>query len=342
MNATNNRTVQNPKTLLEATRYFADLDNAHKYLVGLRWADGVCCPRCGSTHVSFVSTRRIWKCLNCPGHKQFSAKTGTIMEESPLSLDKWMVAIWLEANSKNSISSYELHRALGITQKSAWFVLHRVRAALKSGSLEKMGGNGGIVEADETYVGGLAKNMHPAVRRRKISGSGGKAEANNKTAVMGLLDRHSTKPHSTVRAQVVQNVQRETLHSIIHKNVNPGSALYTDAWQPYRQLDPKFIHEFIDHAEGYVRGAVHTNGIENFWALFKRCIKGTHVSVEPFHLEAHVDSEAFRFNNRELNDGGRFVTAMKGIEGKRLTYKQLTGKIDPEGLSESASAGVNA
>jgi transposase-like protein len=225
-------------------------------------------------------------------------------------------------NAKNSISSYELHRDLGITQKSAWFMLHRVRHALHVGSFDKK--LCGVIEADETFIGGLAKNMHRERRRRVITGGGGV----NKTPVMGLLERHDGKKHSTVRAEVVQNVQRETLHPIIHKNVEPGSTVYTDAAHAYRQLNPVYFHDFVDHVEAYVRGAVHTNGLENFWSLFKRCIKGTHVSVEPFHLGAYVDSEAFRFNHREVKDGDRFVKAMRSLHGKRLTYKALIGALE--------------
>ncbi|MGD0464003.1 MAG: IS1595 family transposase [Tepidisphaeraceae bacterium] len=252
------------------------------------------------------------------------------MEDSPLGLDKWATAVWLEANAKNSISSYEIHRALGITQKSAWFMLHRIRFAIKNHSFEKIGGNGAVIEADETLVGGLAKNMHKAKREKKIAGTTGGAHM---TPVMGLLERHSGKKHSTVRAKVIENRNTTTLHDVIHANLAPGSTLYTDAYAGYRGLRDSFFHDFVDHTEAYVKGAVHTNGIENFWALFKRCIKGTHVSVEPFHLLAYVDSEAFRFNNREVKDGDRFVLAMKGLHGKRLTYKALIGAL--EGAPES-------
>jgi transposase-like protein len=237
-------------------------------------------------------------------------------------LDKWLVAVWLETNAKNSISSYEVSRALGITQKSAWFLLHRVRLALKANSFEKMGGNGSPVESDETFIGGRSKFMHRSVRAKKISGGG----AVDKTPVMGLLERHSGKKHSTVRAVVLDGkVNKASLHAVIHKNVEPGAQIFTDSWRGYDGLNADFIHRFVDHAEAYVKGAVHTNGLENFWALFKRCIKGAHISIEPFHLAAYVDSEAFRFNNRKVNDGQRFALAMQGVSGKRLTYKELIG-----------------
>jgi transposase-like protein len=157
---------------------------------------------------------------------------------------------------------------------------------------------------------------------------------------MGLLERHAGKKPSQIRAKVLENVQRVTLHDVIHKNVEPGSHIYTDAWYPYRQMDARFVHDFVDHAEAYVKGAVHTNGLENFWALFKRCIKGTYISIEPFHLAAYVDSEAFRFNHRELNDGQRFSLALRGMIGKRLTYKALIGALeDAPGSSNGKDAG---
>jgi transposase-like protein len=245
------------------------------------------------------------------------------MEDSPLGLDKWAVALWLEVNAKNSISSYEIHRALGITQKSAWFMLHRIRLALKSKSFDKMGGNGAIVEADETYVGGLRANMHKA-KRAALTGRGGKG----KTPVMGLLERHATKKSQVRTAVIPGYITRATLHPIIRKNVAAGTQLMTDAHSGYTKLGEDYVHAFIDHAEKYADGIVHTNGLENFWSLFKRCIKGTHVSIEPFHLAAYLDSEAFRFNNRELKDADRFQLAMQGIDGKRLTYKALIGAME--------------
>jgi transposase-like protein len=319
--------TKTPKTLMDAIKLFSDPDIALAYMVKIVWPNGPTCPHCGSQSVSFIRTRRIWKCNTCPGRKQFSIKVGTIMEDSPLPLDKWLAAIWMEANCKNSISSYEIHRALGITQKSAWFVLHRIRHAVHTGSFDKK--LNGQIEADETFIGGLARNMHKAKRAEKISGTGGAG----KTAVMGLLERHGDKKHSTVRATVIQNRKRQALHDVIHQNVEPGSHVYTDALASYNGLNPTFVHQFIDHAERYVDGAVHTNGLENFWALFKRCIKGTHVSVEPFHLFRYVDSEAYRFNNRKTDDSSRFIGVLQNVSGKRLDYQTLIGKNISEPLS---------
>ncbi|MGD0388394.1 MAG: IS1595 family transposase [Tepidisphaeraceae bacterium] len=258
------------------------------------------------------------------------------MEDSPLGLDKWAAAFWLEVNAKNSISSYEIHRALGITQKTAWFMLHRIRVAVKSNSFDKMGGDGRIIEADETFVGGLRANMHKD-KREALTGRGSKG----KTCVVGLLERHADKKNK-VRAVVLDDyVNKQSIHPVIHKNVEAGSHLYTDAHSAYQGLGDDYLHSFIDHAEKYVEGAIHTNGIENFWALFKRCIKGTHVSIDPFHLAAYVDSEAFRFNYRTLHDGERFTLALKGMSGKRLTYKALTGALEgAPGSDKDAGSGA--
>ena len=294
-----------PKTLMEAVQFFADPARAHEFMCNLRWPDGnVKCPRCGCEKVRFISTRRQWECAMNHPMRRFSLKTNTVMEDSPLPLDKWLICIWMEANSKNAISSYEVHRALGITQKSAWFMLHRVRLAMHAGTFfEKFSGT---VEADETYVGGKARNMHKGKRKAKGRGAVGKA------IVAGLLQRHTSKGKddkecSKVRTFVVPNAKKKTLEPIIRQHVEEGSNVYTDSLASYAGLNPEFAHDFVNHAETYVVGAVHTNGMENFWALFKRCIKGTHVSVEPFHLFRYVDAEAFRFNERKDNDGGRFI-----------------------------------
>lgn len=309
--------MNEPTTLLEAIRHFADPDRAHDFVVRMRWPTGVACPRCGSTEVGFVQTRRIWNCKGCK--KQFSAKVGTIFEDSPIGLDKWLPAMWLICNAKNGISSYELHRALGITQKSAWFVLHRIRLAMQTESFQMIGGE---IEVDETFIGGKARFMHKAERERKIKGTGGMGKA----AVMGLLDRHGPDGHSVVQAKVIANTRRKTLAPEVHGRVQPGSTVYTDALKSYADLGRDYVHGVIDHAEKYADGQVHTNGIENFWSLLKRAIKGTYVSVEPFHLFRYLDEEAFRFNTRGVTDAMRFERVSGWVVGKRLTYDDLTGK----------------
>ena len=309
--------AQEPRTLIDAVRYFADPDVALKHMIELRWPGGVSCPTCGRADVRFIATRRIWECKEKHARKQFSAKVGTIFEDSALPLDKWFVAIWMVANCKNGVSSYELARALGITQKSAWHMTHRIRLAMKVGSFEKMDGE---VEADETGIGGLAKNMHKVRRAKVITGTG----SSDKTAVLGILQRSRGENPSRVRAGVIQSANRATLHGAIHSTVEAGAKVYTDAWRPYRGLTG-YTHAVIDHSVEYVVGRIHTNGIENFWSLLKRSIKGTYISVEPFHLGRYVDEQVFRFNERKGNDGHRFAVALTGAIGRRLTYRELIG-----------------
>jgi transposase-like protein len=300
-----------PTTLQQAIIYFSDAENCSNFLMQLRWPTGVECPNCGGREVSYLSTRRLWKCKACK--KQFSVKVGSIMEDSPIGLDRWLAAIWLIANAKNGISSCELARSLGMTQKSAWFVLHRIRKAMQNGSLGKLSGH---IEVDETYIGGKARNMH--ISKRKYLGS----RDTGKIAVMGLLDRHSGE----ARTMIVSGTKRHMLHGEVNKHVEPGSTVYTDALRSYNQLDEEYIHHVINHANEYVNGQVHTNGIENFWSLLKRAIKGTYVSVEPFHLFRYLDEQTFRFNTRKGTDADRFVKAAAALTGKRLTYTELIGK----------------
>ncbi len=304
---------ETPKTLMEAVRYFADPDIAQSFFVQIRWPNGVCCPTCGSVKVSYLANQRRWQCSSRHPKRQFSAKVGTIFEDSALGLDKWLVAFWLETSAKNSISSYEVARHLGITQKSAWFMLHRIRTSLKNGSLEKLSGT---IEADETFLGGKLQNMHKkrADRVRRNRKDHGKA------AVFGMLQRGGE-----VRTMVLPAVDNANIHPQIRTNVEPGSNLFTDNWGGYRGLSTEYFHRFVDHSFEYVRGNVHTNSLENFWALFKRCVKGTHVTIEPFHLFRYLDAECFRFNNRKTDDGGRFMKALPGVIGKRLTYRNLIG-----------------
>ncbi|MBW4523512.1 MAG: IS1595 family transposase [Scytolyngbya sp. HA4215-MV1] len=313
------------RTLQEAVQYFSCPDRCLNYIASKRWENGVAiCPHCGCDKTGFISTRRMWKCKNKECRKQFSVKRGTIMEDSPLGLDKWLIAIWLIVNAKNGISSCELARALGITQKSAWFLLHRIRLAMQAGSFELSG----EVEADETYVGGKAENMHKDKREEKIKGRGGKG----KTIVFGLLERGGK-----VKAKVIASNDKKTLHKEIKENVSTvtrGSVsdhttqIYTDGHPGYEGLDLDYLHSIIDHTIEYVNGNISTNGIENFWTLLKRSLKGTYVAVEPEHLFRYVDEQAFRFNNRKGKDGDRFVSVLGGIQGKRIAYKKLIGKKD--------------
>ncbi len=317
-----------PKTLQEAIKYFADDGRAFDYMKKIRWPDGVVrCPRCDCDQVSFISTRKLWTCKTCKEKKQFTLKVGTIFEDSPIKFDKWICAIWLIANAKNGISSYELGRSLGVCQKTGWFMLQRIRLAMQQGSVMKMKG---LVEADESFIGGLARNMHKVKREKmKNLSSGGKRRARGtvgKTAVMGLLERNSPEKHSRVRVKVVETVRRHDLENQVRDHVEKGSEVITDQLRSYNKLHDEYVHNVINHAECYAKGHVHVNGLENFWALLKRGIKGTYVSVEPFHLFRYLDEQAFRFNERKDNDQGRFEKAISGIIGRKVTWASLTGK----------------
>lgn len=307
-----------PDTLLEAVKYFSSKDNCREFLAALRWENGPICPECNSNDVMLLRTRGIYKCRSCK--KQFSIKVGTIFEDSPIGLDKWLPTAWLIINCKNGVSSYEIGRDLGVTQKTAWFMLHRIRLAMQCGTFEKLSGE---VEADETFIGGKAANMHlDKLARLKM----GKVRAGmeGKAIVMGLLERHGE-----ARIKVMPNVRAYHVRTNVIENVERGSKVYTDALRSYRNLPVDgFEHEFIDHTEEYVKGRVHTNGLENFWSLLKRALKGTYVSVEPFHLQAYCDEQCFRFNQRKLNDLERFLIVMNQIVGRRITYKELTGKSE--------------
>ena len=303
-----------PATLQEAVVYFSNEDNAFQFVKSMRWTDGVAvCPVCKSTE-SYELAGRLWKCKGCA--KKFSVRVGTIFEDSPLSLSKWMCGFWLIVNAKNGISSCEIHRALGITQKSAWFMLHRIRLAMQNGTIVKMAGT---VEADESFVGGNADFMHKSEKKKKGIGRG----YTNKTIVMGLLEHGKEKGKSRITAKVVKNTAKKTLKQQIDANVEAGSTLHTDAWIAYRSLGADYIHKFVDHAVEYVRDGVHTNGLENFWTLLKRALKGTYVAVNAEHLFRYLDEQTYRFNTRSLTDGERFVAAVARFAGKRLTYAKL-------------------
>ena len=306
-----------PKTLVEAIRYFADPDVTLTTMVELRWPHGVHCPTCGRADVRFISTRRMWECKEKHPKRQFSAKVGTIFEDSPLSLDKWFSAIWMIANCKNGVSSYEIHRAVGVTQKTAWFMLHRIRLAMETGSFLE---STGPAEADETFIGGLAKNTHKARKAKVITGTGGSGKA----VVMGVLRRGDEAGASKVTARHVPDTTAATLHPQVEAAVVPGSELFTDTHGGYRGLSASYVHQVVDHSIEYVRGQVHTNGMENSWSLFKRALKGTHVSVDPLHLDGYVVERTFRFNERKDNDGGRFRKVLSSVAGRRVTYKELT------------------
>jgi transposase-like protein len=308
-----------PNTLIGAINYFADVDVATAFVAALRWPKGATCPHCESRNVSFVASRRIWQCKGC--RKQFSAKVGSIFEDSPIPLSKWLPAMWMLVNCKNGVSSYEIARDLGVTQKTAWFMLHRLRLAVQAKSFEKIGGE---VEIDETYIGAKARNMHKAKRDRLGITMG--QPMLSKTAVMGLLERHATKGQSRIRAAVLTGRKKSHFQPIVRENVEIGSVVNTDNHFSYQGLACDFDHRVIDHAERYVDGTIHTNGVENFWSLLKRAIKGTYVSIEPFHLFRYLDEQCYRFNNRKTSDAARFTHACAQVFGRRITYGELIGK----------------
>lgn len=306
-----------PKTLQAAIKFFANEDVSFEFMKNLRWPTGeVSCPRCDSCKVSFISTRKLWTCSECKTKKQFTVRVGTILEDSPIKFDKWICAFWLIANAKNGISSYEIGRALGVTQRTGWFMLQRIRLAMQNGSIVKIRGQ---VEVDETFIGGKARNMHKG--KRQVNGTGPIAM----TPVQGLLERKTAKRASRVVLKVVETRKKHELQANVREYVLKGSEVHTDALLSYEGLQAEYTHNVIDHAECYVRGHVHTNGLENFWSLLKRTIKGTYVSVEPFHLFRYLDEQAFRFNERKDNDQGRFLKAIAGMIGKRLTWVKLVG-----------------
>jgi transposase-like protein len=310
-----------PKTLTEAIRYFSNFENCRDFMVSRRWPNGVTCPTCGSDAVYYDAGRKGWECKTRHPKRKFTLKTGTIFEDSPLGLDKWLPAVWMIANMKNGVSSHELARSLGVTQKTAWFMLHRIRLAMQD---EHGGGKlGGDVEVDETYIGGRARNMH-ADRKRRLAMRGKSTGFTGKVAVMGLLDRHGKNGQSRVRATVIANNKRSVLQPLIREHVEAGANVYTDALMSYDGLSRDYVHNVIDHAETYVDGQVHTNGCENFWSLLKRGIRGTYVNVEPFHLFRYLDEQMFRFNERKLSDAERFALVLGGIIGKRVMYQDLT------------------
>jgi transposase-like protein len=319
--------MKNPRNLQDAIKYFSDPANCLNYMASKRWPDGVVkCPTCGRDDVSFLQKQNKWQCKSAHPKRQFSAKVGTIFEDSPIPLEKWIVAVWMLTNCRNGVSSYEIARTIGVTQKTAWFMLHRIRLGMRNELMGTKvgGGEGGAVEADETFIGGKSQNMHKDRRLRYNQGGGNQSKA----VVMGILDRDARQ----IRAKVVPNVKRETLQNEILNNVKYGSHLYTDSAVQYDHMHVKYVHEVVNHANEYVRGQVHTNGMENFWSLLKRSLRGTYVAVEPFHLERYVDEQVFRFNNRAtkdnpIDDRDRFDLAMYGIVGKRLTFAEVTGKV---------------
>jgi len=301
-----------PSGLQDAIEHFSDPQVCFEVAKEAKWGKkGPSCPACESKRLSFITTRYLWTCLDC--RKQFSVKVGTIFEDSPIPLKKWFCAMWLIANCKNGISSYEVARALKVTQQTAWFMDHRIRYAMHHGTINKMSGT---VEADETHIGGKARFMHKD-RRDKMRGRSNFGKA----VVFGLLERKTGRVHT----RVVPDRSAETLQGEVRLRVRKHANLVTDEHQSYEGLGSEYTHNVINHAESYVEGNVHTNRMENLWSLLKRSIKGTYVSVEPFHLFRYLDEQSFRYNERHLSDHERFEKVLGAISGKRLTYARVKG-----------------
>jgi hypothetical protein len=320
--------METPKTLQAAIQHFSDYDNCRKFMIAVRWLDEVVrCPYCNSEKVTYLAKAKLYRCYGDHPKQKFSLKIGTVFEDSPIPLEKWLPAVWLVVNCKNGISSYELGKDLGVTQKSAWFMLHRIRLAVQSKSFVKIGGAGSApIEVDETFIGGKARNMHRS-KRERLSRNGGMQGGSGKAVVMGMLVRGGQ-----VRATVIPNRKHNITEQIVREVVEPGTEVHTDEFQGYYNLKDGYVHKVINHLEGYVKENVHTNGIENFWSLLKRGLNGTYVAVEPFHLFRYVDEQAFRYNNRAtkdnpLTDADRFQYALSQIVGKRLTFAEVTGKV---------------
>jgi transposase-like protein len=312
--------METPNTLRDAMIWFADFEHCRQFMIELRWQDGVVkCPRCGSDNVTYLEKARVWKCYTKHPSPTFTLKTGTIFEDSPIGLEKWLPAAWLIVGAKNGISSYELHRGLGVTQKTAWFMLHRIRLAMQDGGFNMLAGE---VEVDETFIGAKARNMHKAKRAEKIQGRG----PDGKEIVFGMVERGGK-----VVVDHVETLRKGELQSLIRERVEAGAAIFSDELLSYDGLEADYRHAVINHAVEYVNGNVHTNTMENFWSLLKRGLHGTYISVEPFHLFRYLDEQAFRYNNRKATDAERFAAVMKQVVGRRVTYKELTGKTQEAG-----------
>jgi len=306
--------METPKTLAEAIVYFQDPDNSLKYLAAKRWPNGVECPYCGAKDPMFLKTRRIWKCSATQCRKQFSVKVGTVLNESPIGLDKWLPVMWLVANCKNGVSSCEIARDMGVSQKTAWFMLHRIREAMQDKTATKLAGE---VEVDESFIGGKSRNMHRSKRERVITGTGG----TDKAIAFGMVERGGR-----VRTFAVPTRRKHELHKHVHENIAAGSALFSDSLKSYDGLSDDYKHAVVDHAVEYANGNVHTNTMENFWSLVKRQLHGTYISVEPFHLFRYLDEQAYRYNARKLTDAERFETVSSQVAGRRLTWDRFIGK----------------
>ncbi len=294
-----------PTTLIEAVRYFSDPERCISYMTTLRWPNGAICPTCGRIDVSYLKSQQRFQCKSRHPKRQFSVKVGTIFEDSPLGLDKWLPAVWMIVNAKNGVSSYEIARALGVTQKTAWFMDHRIRAAMAYGGFDKLDDP---VEADETYIGGKASE-----KRGRFS---------NKSAVIGVVEKK--KDVGQIRAFATKHADATVAMPFLRAQLKQGAVLHTDESRIYHRAKFEFLHESVNHSDDeYARGAVSTTTIDGFWNLMKRSIKGTYTHISAGHLNKYVDEHTYRYNTRALKDSERFNQWFSGCN-KRLLYRALT------------------
>lgn len=301
------------KTLTDFTDYFRDEETCRKHYTKIRFGDGAYCPHCNHTEIYTFKDGKRYRCAKCK--QDFTIKTGTVFGESKLPLRKWFIAIYLLMNSSKGISSVQLAKHVGVTQKTAWFMAHRIRETNQQNK-EPLSGT---VEADETYIGGLSKNMHIRVRKIKVTGTGGV----NKTTIFGMKQRDGH-----VRAQVIKNTDAQTLHPIIKENLVKGSTLYSDELRGYNNLHENFSRGVVRHSlKEFVNGDCHTNGIESFWALFKRGYHGVYHHMSKKHLQRYVNEFSFRVNRRELSMQTMFSDVVAQVANStQLPYKKLIEK----------------
>lgn len=298
---------------------FQDADKARLHLEAVRWPDGPFCPHCGETkEIGALKGKShrpgLYKCYSC--RDQFTVTVGTVFERSKVPLNKWLLATYLLCGSKKGISSKQLERMLGVTYKTAWFMSHRIREAFRDGKAAMMGGEGKVVEADETFIGGKQKNKHKSKRAPyRMGGSWGKETA------FALVERGGR-----VRSVHTPSVTAATLRPIIKQQIHPATKLMTDDAGQYRHMRRDFDHHVVNHsADEYVRGDAHTNTIENYFSILKRGITGVYQSVSKKHLKRYLGEFDFRYNHRKIDDWARTAEALKGIEGKRVTYGGSAG-----------------
>lgn len=297
-------------SLIEAVQKFGDEETAEKWFVERRWSNGIICPKCNSDKIKPRRTARKTPVYHCNSCKfDFTVKTGTIMHDSKLPLSKWALAFYLYSTNLKGVSSMKLHRDLGITQKSAWHLAHRIRETWND-ETQKLSGT---VEVDETYMGGLERNKHNDKKLKSGRGAVGK------TAVIGVKERESKK----VKAEVIENTKRPTLHGFIDKNIEAGSAVYTDDFKSYEKLDG-YEHSTVKHSVGqYVDEQIHINGMESFWSMLKRAHKGTYHKMSKKHLTRYLQEFAGRHNIREQDTINQMQHIVASMIGKRLRYSEL-------------------